>query len=799
MTHSNPIPNLFPSIDSTMRLAIIDDLPDRESADARVAFTSKGMQMIKDICNQQGLSPFSIFFGYLCSTPDTYFDATSPNTLISLSNLKRDLDRFKPNCILFLTKHALALTGKHGFKVDDIRGSLFAINQPNSPFHGYKALFTYHPSTVFIQYSLRPFLIFDIRRAVAQSRFPELDLPQRVYDVDLSFTQCLQRIQAIQPNSLNALDIEGTVDTGITCLSIATSPHHAFIVPFDLYSPEETTHLIMALRDKGNDPTIGWILQHALYDTFALAWCFQVLLRNIYWDTMLSGWEHYPELPKALGVQTSFWTLEPYYKFERIIQDARQHYIYCCKDSCVTYELYEKHLTSFTPTQHEHFRFTSKMLYILLYFQLRGIRYDLPAAKAQLQSLEVTLNELRVRVNTRAGTSVNLDSPKQLNALLYKTLRLPPQHPKKTDGRGFDKTRLTSDTNALLKLLNQTNHPIIPEILAYRKLIKIAQALNMEPDPDGKIRCSYNAVGTETGRLSCSKSPTGRGGNLQTVTKKLRYLYKPEPDHYFFQVDLAGADGWTVAAHCNALGDPTMLDDYLYGIKPARVIAYMYLKGPSVSSLPRDVLHAESKYIGTTEDTDWLYFTCKRVQHGTNYLLGIPTMVDQIMKDSYKLTGNPLRIDQKVCRALQTLYKLRYKGVAAWQDSIALQIARSGQITSQASGHTRTFFGRRSDNSTHREACAHEPQHNTTYVLNRALINLWEDPTNRRPNNSLIIDPFHTVHDSMNGQFPTDNPSQYVTKIKSYFDFTVTIANQQIHIPFEGTYGEDWYHQQHEM
>jgi hypothetical protein len=799
MTPSNPLPNIFPSVPSSIRVAIIDDMPDRESMNSNHGFMDKGFSMVKNIFNSNGLSPLSLFYGYLSSTPQTYFNPNAPETLISLSQLKRDLDKFKPNLILFFTHHALALTGKHGFKLSDIRGSLFLVDQPNSPFHGYKAMFTYHPSDVFISYDLSPFLAFDIKRAVQQGQSPELNLPQRVYDVDLSFTQCLQRIQAIQPNSINALDIEGTVETGITCLSIATSPTYAFIVPFDFYSPKETAELIVALRHKASDPSIGWVLQHALYDTFALAWCFQVLLRNIHHDTMLSGWEHYPELPKALGVQTSFWTLEPYYKFERVINDKRQHYIYCCKDSCVTYEIYEKHLEAFTPSQLEHFRFTSKMLYILLYFQLRGIRYDYPAAKAQLASIEVTLAELQTRINTRVGMALNVDSPKQLNNILYNVLRLPKQHPKKKDGRGYDKTRLTSDTKSLLKLLNQTNHPILPEILAYRKLIKTAQALHMEPDPDNKIRCSYNAVGTETGRLSCSKSPTGRGGNLQTVTKKLRYLYKPDPGHYFFQVDLAGADGWTVAAHCNALGDSTMLDDYLFGIKPARVIAYMFLKGPSVSALPRDVLHRESKYIGTTDDTEWLYFTCKRVQHGTNYILGIPTMIDQIMQDSYKITGNPLRVDAKVCKTLQTLYKLRYKGVNAWQDSVALQISRTGRLTSQASGHTRTFFGRRSDSATHRAACAHEPQHNTTCVLNRALINLWEDPTNRRPDGSLIIDPFHTVHDSMNGQFPTDNPEQYVTKIKQYFDFSVTIAGQSIHIPFEGTYGPDWYHQQHEM
>ncbi len=88
----------------------------------------------------------------------------------------------------------------------------------------------------------------------------------------------------------------------------------------------------------------------------------------------------------------------------------------------------------------------------------------------------------------------------------------------------------------------------------------------MTADPDGRVRCSYNVVGTDTGRLSCQGSPTGSGMNLQTVTKKLRHLFLADPGYHFFQCDLAGADGWTVAAECASLGDPTMLNDYLAGI-----------------------------------------------------------------------------------------------------------------------------------------------------------------------------------------------------------------------------------------
>jgi hypothetical protein len=239
-----------------------------------------------------------------------------------------------------------------------------------------------------------------------------------------------------------------------------------------------------------------------------------------------------------------------------------------------------------------------------------------------------------------------------------------------------------------------------------------------------------------------------------------------------------------------------MLDDYLFGIKPARVIAFMHLHGAESSKMDRAQLHQASKYIGTTPETEYLYFTCKRVQHGTNYLLGPPTMADQILKDSFKLTGNPLYVDPKTCAQLQKLYNLRYKGVAAWQTWVKQELQTKGKLGC-ASGHIRTFFGRRTAHETLRSATAHEPQANTTYVTNMALLKLWEDAQNRRPNGTVIVEPLHHVHDAMCGQWPVELRDFAISRLKYYFSEPIKIANMMIHIPFEGNYGPSWEDQPH--
>lgn len=794
------IPNQFPTIDlHGRRLAFIDLCPSPDELKTNIGFSDKNHSMLKAVINQNNHSSMACFFGYLSNTHlvGGKIPYGSQEFQLSRANLRRDLATYKPNIIVIINQTLLSLAGKGEFKISEYRGSLFWCDDPSSPFFGYKCICTYPPRDIFIQYANLPFMSSDIARAIVESTDPSLDLPGRHYETILTPSETLQRINSIQSNTHIALDIEGGVNEGITCVSIATSSTHAFIIPFDLYEVEQTVPLILALRTKLMDPSIGVILQNGLYDTFALYWCLGILVRNISFDTMLSSWEITPEFPKSLASQASIWTREPFYKFQRKIHDKQTHYRYCCTDSCVTFEIAERHWSCFNEIQKTHFQFNLEMLYVLLYCEYRGIKYDVEASKTQLEIVRHNISELQTRINTRAGRAVNVDSPKQLSRLLYVDNALPAQHPKSKDGRGFDRTKTTTDINALLHLSITHPNPLLHEILAYRKLVKIAQSLTMDIDPDGRIRCSYNVVGTKTGRLSCSTSPTGNGGNLQTVTKKLRRLYTADEDHYFFQADLAGADGWTVAAHCAALGDPTMLEDYYAGIKPARVIGLMFQEGAEVSKLDRATLKSACAKIGEG-DTEWLYFTSKRVQHGTNYLLGLGTMGDTILKDSYKLLGTPLSIDRKTCKRLQDLYLLRYKGVATWQNYVEVTVKRTGVLPS-AAGHVHQFLGRKTDNKTYREACAFEPQINTTFATNLAILKMWRDPRNRRPDNSLIVEPLHQVHDAACGQFPKMNTDFAVPFIRECFQNEITIAGRKIIIPFEGGYGPDWLNLPHEI
>jgi len=323
------------------------------------------------------------------------------------------------------------------------------------------------------------------------------------------------------------------------------------------------------------------------------------------------------------------------------------------------------------------------------------------------------------------------------------------------------------------------------------------------------MRCTYNHVGTETGRLTCSATNLniqpekskrkGSGGNLQTTTKILRDLYLPDPSLYLNQNDLEGADGWTVAAHCAARGDETMLLDYRAGIKPAKVIALMYMQHTGqltttttkINSLTRDELH---HLAAITPIPEWLYFTAKRAQHATNYGVKKRTMAIQILRDSYKLTGTPIVVTEATCQLFQQLYLSRYPGVLYWQNATKIQLETKGYIVS-ASGQVRHFLGRRTDDATLKEALAHEPQANTTFATNRSMLAIWEDPENLLPSNSPRIfryELLHQVHDALIGQFHPDDLDWVRQKKTQWFNQPLTIAGIPITIPFAGGYGLSW-------
>jgi len=797
------IPPEFRQLETSHNILIVGGAPTQDEVRDRRAFSNGHGKILWFALKGNGVNRNEVACAYLIPyqsiiTKKSFAEQEMNNHFL---RLKEVVDKANPNIILLLGYGPLrAAWGKEPPSISAIRGTIFECKAPASPFYGRKCLATFHHSDVCKDWSNQPLFSFDMRRCVKESSTKEVVYPQRTLVPTLPAQQCVEALAELYGERPVALDIEGGVD-GVNCISFANRPDYAFNIPLQTFDDAELRLVLPALANFLRSTTPK-VLQNSLYDNFVLSWLLKSPILNVAHDTMLSSWEIFPELPKALGVQTSIWTDEPYYKSERITEDLTQYFTYCCKDSAVTIEINQKHIEHLkqSPSAFRHYQLNISLLPAILYVELRGINYDqgratiaLDGVMREIYSLEKEINEISGKATNEAIKEVNVRSPDQIKTLLYKSLMYPEQV--KTIKKDEIKTETTTtDVGALLELkktFTGEKHIVLDKILRHRHLEGLHKQLASRTDNDGRMRASYNVVGTETGRLSCSKSPTGYGANLQTITSNLRYLYCADPGHYFFQCDLAGADGWTVAAHCARLGDPTMLEDYHAGIKPAKVIALMYKHGQEVNSYSRSDILEASKGITEKGDEGWLYFACKRVQHGTNYGLGKDRMADQILKDSFKKMGTAISVAPSDCARLQKLYiDNRYSGVKKWQRWVKEQVERNGQMEC-ASGHTRTFFGRRQDHETYMQALAHEPQANTTFATNMAISRLWNDSENRI-GRKLRIEPLHQVHDAVCGQFKQEDTEWACAKIRSYFNNPIRIAGLDIVIPFDGGYGANW-------
>ncbi len=628
---------------------------------------------------------------------------------------------------------------------------------------------------------------------------------------------------------------------------------------------EESTLVGQVSKVLGN-PRITKIWQNGLYDRFSNQYRYHMVSRGRNRDIMLAHWENHCEFEKNLSVQNSIYTSEPYYKSEIEADDLTMFLRYCCKDSATTKEIDQKLTKYLNPTSTKHYEFNETLLNALLYMEIRGIRYDLTLAQKRHKEIEtyiyerqndldqvtnrglpttdktilraivrdtmcykkdaskvkadyldhydinmktllgdgdLTKNELG-RLATALGKSINVKSTKQKAEFLYgsgsNNLGLPVQLNPQTG-------LITTDYLALITLRRKSNHPSLPILIELTELRTRLSMLEMRADPDLRIRTSYNEVGSETGRITSSESPTHSGHNLQTIPDENELKPQTHPLHsgmrdlviadnncFLAKCDLRGADGWTIGANLASLGDDTMLCDLRFGLKPAHFPCYERRHGQGST---RGKTRQELKELFTEiKKSDWDYFASKQCTWGFFYLMGL----EKAAKHVFNVSEGSVHVTESDMAQFKNTLMSRYNGQLWWR---AMEQKLSKQPYPpkllSPSGHLREFWGRKLDIIG--QALAHEPQSVTTYATNLAVFNCWTDPENRISISldvpvdyscKLRVEPLHQVHDEVLFQFKVMDTTWAIGKIKSWFANEITIAGIKVTIPFEGSYGTNW-------
>ena len=167
------------------------------------------------------------------------------------------------------------------------------------------------------------------------------------------------------------------------------------------------------------------------------------------------------------------------------------------------------------------------LAFVLARMEETGFRVDAEGLRAFNEELAEEMKQYEEEIYRIAGHPFNLNSPKQLGAVLFEERNLP--HYKKT------KSGYSTDAETLERLSGLD--PLVGYILDYRKVAKLkstyGDGLLRVLSGDGRIHTTFKQTTTMTGRLSSAEP------NLQNIpvrTEKGRELRK------FFVAD----DGWVL-------------------------------------------------------------------------------------------------------------------------------------------------------------------------------------------------------------------------------------------------------------
>ena len=338
-------------------------------------------------------------------------------------------------------------------------------------------------------------------------------------------------VDALNGAAAIAWDVESTgVDptaAGLVGISLAIAPDHAYYLPVghDEGAQLPLKDVIDALRPAFTNPEIGKIAYNANYDYLMLA-RYGIEVTPVKFDVMLAEWCVNPagkyssplglkalalhrlnvemtEIKQLLGSGRSQRTMN-----QVAIADAAP---YAGADAALTYRLWQEIAPELprAGVQSLFDEMEMPLIPIIAEMEHAGVEIDSDFLREMSGRMQAELAHIQDEIfELNENRPFNINSPKQLNDVLFQQLGLPTT--------GLRRTTHGYSTDASALEILQDQHPIVANILKYRELTKLkgtyVDALPALVNPQtGRVHTNFNQAGATTGRFSSSNP------NLQNI------------------------------------------------------------------------------------------------------------------------------------------------------------------------------------------------------------------------------------------------------------------------------------------
>jgi DNA polymerase-1 len=379
---------------------------------------------------------------------------------------------------------------------------------------------------------------------------------ERRYESVLEWSEFERWLEALRAADLFAFDTETTnldyMKAEIVGVSFATEPGVAAYVPLKHDYPGAPAQLdrekvLAALKPLLEDPERAKVGHHLKYDAHVLL-NHGIHLAGMRYDSMLESyvWNSVATRHDMDGTSERYLGIKPI-KFEDVAGKGVKQLTfnqvpidraseYSAEDADITLRLHQTlwpQIQSAPTLERVYTEIEQPLVPVLLRMEQAGVLVDRELLKAHSREIAAQLLDLVAAAHKEAGFEFNIDSPKQLQQILFEKLQIPVL--RKTP------TGQPSTAEDVLEEL-AASYALPRIVLDYRALAKLKSTYTDKlPEQinarTGRIHTSYHQAVAQTGRLS-SQDP-----NLQNIPirrpegRRIRQAFIAPPGYVLLAAD----------------------------------------------------------------------------------------------------------------------------------------------------------------------------------------------------------------------------------------------------------------------